>query len=458
MPPRRSEKYKLPVPLPEGKVLDDTEGKQWMLGKMIGSGGFGLIYLAFPANKPDKDARHVVKVEYQENGPLFSELKFYQRAAKKDYIKNWIELKQLDYLGIPLFYGSGITEFKGRSYRFMVMERLGIDLQKISDQNGTFKKSTVLQLGIRVLDVLEYIHENEYVHGDIKAANLLLGYRNPDRVYLADYGLCYRYCPNGNHKQYQENPRKGHNGTIEFTSLDAHKGVGEIAQYLVCAHSLAYDEKPNYQMLKKILNPGEITLGPLEFSTGGQSVNVRTPDNQKVVSRKAATKQVNQMQNRSIEKNIHSERSAESCLTGRKVQKEEPPTGLLNSETAQEEEKSQISLYLLLLEFFRPSIDESTRRRQKYCESQEILNEIKSSPQQSSCIYFPNSFYEPYQDSTSPDIFNNSRSSSWDTSTSTTGMEVTDFTLSEETKADVYYYGFIILILLTLVCLALYFL
>jgi len=104
---------------------------------------------------------------------------------------------------------------------------------------------------------------------------------------------------------------------------------------LVCAHSLAYDEKPNYQMLKKILNPGEITLGPLEFSTGGQSVNLRTPDNQKVVSRKAATKQVNQMQNRSIEKNIHSERSAESCLTGRKVQKEEPPTGLLNSETAQ---------------------------------------------------------------------------------------------------------------------------
>lgn len=32
------------------------------------------------------------------------------------------------------------------------------------------------------LDVLEYIHEHEYVHGDIKAANLLLGYNNPDRV------------------------------------------------------------------------------------------------------------------------------------------------------------------------------------------------------------------------------------------------------------------------------------
>ncbi|XP_036190382.1 serine/threonine-protein kinase VRK2 isoform X5 [Myotis myotis] len=448
MPPRRNEKYKLPVPLPEGKVLDDMEGKQWVLGKMIGAGGFGLIYLAFPTNKPDKDARHVIKVEYQENGPLFSELKFYQRAAKKERIKKWIEHKQLDYLGIPMFYGSGLTEFKGRSYRFMVMERLGMDLQKISDQNGTFRKSTVLQLGVRMLDVLEYIHENEYVHGDIKAANLLLGYKNPDQVYLADYGLAYRYCPNGNHKQYQENPRKGHNGTMEFTSLDAHKGVDEIAQYLACAHNLAYDEKPDYQMLKKILNPGGIPLGPLDFSTKGESANVRTADYRKVDSQKAATKQVNQMQNRLTEKSVHSERSAEPSATGRRVQKEEKRIGSLNKETAQE----------------------STRRRQKYCELQEFLNEVKSSPQKESFMQFQNSFYEPHQDFTRPDIFNKSRCPSWYTCTSTAGMEVTDlsstgfwstisqFTLSEETKADVYYYGFIILLLLMLVGLALYFL
>ncbi|XP_076990398.1 serine/threonine-protein kinase VRK2 isoform X2 [Tamandua tetradactyla] len=508
MPQKRREKYKLPVALPEGMVLDDTEGKQWMLGKMIGSGGFGLIYLAFPINKPDKDASHVIKVEYQENGPLFSELKFYQRAAKKDCIKRWIALKQLDYLGIPLFYGSGLTAFEGRSYRFMVMERLGIDLQKISDQNGTFKKSTVLQLGIRMLDVLEYIHENEYIHGDIKAANLLLGYRNPDRVYLADYGLSYRYCPNGNHKVYQENPRKGHNGTIEFTSVDAHKGVAlsrrsdleilgycmlrwlcgklpweqnlkdpvavqaaktnlldelpesvfkwapsgssccEIAQFLTCAHSLAYDEKPDYQMLKKILNPGGIPLGPLEFSASGHSINMHSPHNQKVESQKAAAKQVNQMQNR-LEIKGHSERSTESCATRRQVQREKL-AGLINNETAQE----------------------STRRRQIHHEPQEFFNEIKSSPQKFSCIQLPNSFDEHHQDFTSPDTFNKSESPSWyTTDTSTIRMSVTDlesfgglwptisqFTLSEETKADVYCYSLIIFFLLMLVFLALYFL
>lgn len=46
------------------------------------------------------------------------------------------------------------------------------------------------------------------------------------QVYLADYGLAYRYNPEGIHKEYKENPKKGHNGTIEYTSINAHKGVG----------------------------------------------------------------------------------------------------------------------------------------------------------------------------------------------------------------------------------------
>ncbi|XP_014750598.1 PREDICTED: serine/threonine-protein kinase VRK2 isoform X3 [Sturnus vulgaris] len=319
MPPKGPGKGKLPVPLPKDMILKDTEGKTWRLGSQIGQGGFGLIYLASPQTQVpvEDDAVHVIKVEYLENGPLFSELKFYQRAAKQEHIRKWMNLKKIRCLGIPVFWGSGLAEYKGKSYRFMVMERLGQDLQRIFEDCGSkFKKEIVLQLGARMLDTLEYIHENEYVHGDIKAANLLLGYSNPHEVYLADYGLSYRYCPNGNHKQYQENPRKGHNGTIEFTSIDAHKGVApsrrgdleilgycmlqwlcgklpweqnlkdpvavqtaktklmdelpdsvlrwdspgsncsEIAKFLASVSGLAYAEKPKYQVLKKILLDG----------------------------------------------------------------------------------------------------------------------------------------------------------------------------------------------------------
>ncbi|KAK6293607.1 hypothetical protein J4Q44_G00359330 [Coregonus suidteri] len=224
-PPR---KRALPAPLPDSLILTDTEKKQWRLGRMIGQGGFGLIYLASQdvAKPVGEDSHFVIKVEYYENGPLFSELKFYQRAAKPENMQSWKRSNKLDFLGIPAYWGSGLAEYNGTRYRFMVMDRLGSDLQKVCERNGgRLKKHTVLQLGRVLLDVLEYIHDNEYVHADIKAANLMLGHTDPDKVYLADYGLSYRYSPDGVHKEYKENPKKGHNGTVEYTSIDAHNGV-----------------------------------------------------------------------------------------------------------------------------------------------------------------------------------------------------------------------------------------
>ncbi|XP_029409859.1 serine/threonine-protein kinase VRK2 isoform X2 [Nannospalax galili] len=408
----------------------------------------------------------------------------------------------------------------------MVMERLGTDLQKILDQNGSFKKSTVLQLGIRMLDILEYIHENEYVHGDIKAANLLLGYINPDRVYLADYGLSYRYCPNGNHKQYQENPRKGHNGTLEFTSLDAHKGVAssrrsdveilgycmlrwlcgklpwernlqdpvavqtakanlldelpesvltwappesscrELAQYLVCVTNLAYDEKPDYHKLKKILYPGGISLGPLEFSTTAQSVNIHTPTHQKVDSQDIETKPISEMPDK-FTGQVYRKRSPESTAAQRQVREEGWPRNVKSSTARRQvQEESQ------------PRSAESAAaqrqenlRRQKGYESSELLNEVHSLLQKPRYAGFQTLFSEPYQGLTSTDRIGTSRCPPWYRYSSRNSVGVTDWEgpsqlwpaifrlrLSEDTKADVRYYGLTILFLMISVSLTLYFL
>ncbi|XP_048790970.1 serine/threonine-protein kinase VRK2 isoform X1 [Lagopus muta] len=396
MPPKERGRGKLPVPLPRDMILKDTEGKTWRLGSQIGQGGFGLIYLASPhIHVPvEDDATHVIKVEYLENGPLFSELKFYQRAAKQEQIRKWMNLKKIRCLGIPVFWGSGLAEHKGKSYRFMVMERLGEDLQRIFQDCGSrFKKETVLQLGARMLDTLEYIHENEYVHADIKAANLLLGYTNSREVYLADYGLSYRYCPNGNHKQYQENPRKGHNGTIEFTSIDAHKGVApsrrgdleilgycmlqwlcgklpwehnlkdpvavqaaktklmdelphsvmewnssgsscsELSKFLVCVYGLAYDEKPKYQELKKILLDGLKRSGipydgPLEFSTAGCAQNHCAAKASKARLPKPMPKPAQQKQEKMESEENICQNKARTRARGRLLQDEEKPSNL----------------------------------------------------------------------------------------------------------------------------------
>uniref|UniRef100_A0A8D2L266 Uncharacterized protein n=1 Tax=Varanus komodoensis TaxID=61221 RepID=A0A8D2L266_VARKO len=52
MPPKRCAKYNLPVPLPEGIILKDTEKREWRLGPLIAQGGFGLIYLGNPLHVP----------------------------------------------------------------------------------------------------------------------------------------------------------------------------------------------------------------------------------------------------------------------------------------------------------------------------------------------------------------------------------------------------------------------
>ncbi|XP_054594745.1 serine/threonine-protein kinase VRK1 isoform X2 [Nothobranchius furzeri] len=221
-------KRKLAEEFPPGEVLTDTGKKSWKLGAPIGKGGFGLIYLADPnSDKPvGTDARYVIKVEPRENGPLFSELHFYMRAAKPDIIHTWMKTHRLKHLGVPRYWGSGLHERGGKRYRFMVIDRLGTDLQKKFEECGRrFPRKLVLQLGLRLLDVLEFIHEHEYVHADVKASNLLLSHGDPNQVYLVDYGLAYRYAPDGVLKEYKEDPKKCHDGTIEFTSIDAHKGV-----------------------------------------------------------------------------------------------------------------------------------------------------------------------------------------------------------------------------------------
>ncbi|KAK2843042.1 hypothetical protein Q7C36_011257 [Tachysurus vachellii] len=225
---RAPAKRKLAEEFPPGEVLTDTAKKSWKLGKPVGQGGFGLLYLASDdtSKAVRDDAPYVIKVEPSDNGPLFSELKFYMRAAKPDLIGTWIKSRKLKYLGVPKYWGSGLHENGGKRYRFMVMDRFGTDLQKKFEESGKkFPRKLVLQLGLRLLDILEYVHEHEYVHADIKASNLLLSHKNPNQVYLVDYGLAYRFSPEGVPKEYKEDPKRCHDGTIEFTSIDAHHGV-----------------------------------------------------------------------------------------------------------------------------------------------------------------------------------------------------------------------------------------
>ena len=63
-------------------------------------------------------------------------------------------------------------------FNWFAHSRFSRDLQHIFEENGKqFDHKSVLQIAVRVITVLEYMHDHDYVHADIKAGNLLLGYQ-----------------------------------------------------------------------------------------------------------------------------------------------------------------------------------------------------------------------------------------------------------------------------------------
>lgn len=205
------------TPIPPGTVFT-VSGSKWRLGRFIAKGGFGDLYLTQEDTSPSagcsNDAQFVAKFEPIESGPLFCEVNFYMRT------------KACSLAGVPQPVGVSKHTHNGRDYRVLVIPRLGTDLQKILDANNKqLPPPTVFLLGYRLLEILKGIHAQGYTHGDIKAANIMTGFKDPEELFLIDYGLVFLYHRGGVPKSYKADPKNIHNGTIEVTCRDAHKGA-----------------------------------------------------------------------------------------------------------------------------------------------------------------------------------------------------------------------------------------
>ncbi|QHR82679.1 serine threonine kinase [Brazilian porcupinepox virus 1] len=208
-----------------GDIIIDKSNTNWKIGDILGKGGFGYIYTISKDDNNDKN-KYVIKVEPKSNGPLFVEQVFYQRICKKSMIDEWKKNNNVLHLGIPLCHGFGFYKKNNIDYRFIIIDRLGCDLETILiHNNNKLPKKSVYLIVISILNVLNYMHDNGYTHGDIKSSNIAVGFNNKNNIYLFDFGLSYRFIVNGKHAKYKSNPNKMHNGTLEFTSVDMHRGV-----------------------------------------------------------------------------------------------------------------------------------------------------------------------------------------------------------------------------------------
>jgi vaccinia related kinase len=139
-------------------------------------------------------------------------------------VNTFLKAYRLNTLAIPRYISSGLCDYNNKAFRFLVMHRYARDLQHILNEcNHYLPESAILYMTSQILYALEYIHSKGYAHGDIKGANLML--KNDKEVYLVDYGLASRFSRGGSHQSYTEKPERRHNGTIEYTSRDAHNGA-----------------------------------------------------------------------------------------------------------------------------------------------------------------------------------------------------------------------------------------
>ncbi|KAA8527778.1 hypothetical protein F0562_035353 [Nyssa sinensis] len=188
--------------------MDHVIGGKFKLGRKIGSGSFGELYLGVNVQTGEEVACKMESVK-TKHPQLHYESKLYMLLQGGT--------------GIPHLKWFGVEG----EYNAMVIDLLGPSLEDLFNYcNRKFTLKTVLMLADQLINRVEYMHSRGFLHRDIKPDNFLMGLgRKANQVYIIDYGLAKKYRDLQTHKHIPYRENKNLTGTARYASVNTHLGV-----------------------------------------------------------------------------------------------------------------------------------------------------------------------------------------------------------------------------------------
>lgn len=187
--------------------MDKIVGGHFKLRRRIGAGSFGEIY---SAENVHTHKRVAIKMENSRSKvpQLAYESKLYAIFSGGT--------------GIPRLHWYGTEGSKN----VMVIDLLGKSLEDLFVQcHHKLSLKTVLMLADQMISCVEFIHNKNFIHRDIKPDNFAMGLgSNSNQVFIIDYGLSKKYRDQHTHTHIPYIEGKSLTGTARYASVGALKG------------------------------------------------------------------------------------------------------------------------------------------------------------------------------------------------------------------------------------------